>query len=363
MSIPTILLVFHHRPMASGIFMRHAFRQAGCRVVTIGPQSTEVYGIDGWEDYEPPTITSPLIKEDEPMSCMEILALAANVGVRPDLLVMFDQYDKFYLYGESPIPLIWLAGENWNLEHRARADRRKADAEYYWIRHEQDAPSPPLAVAKDGKEAEWLWFGADPFVHPRLPHIPRDKFIVQIGTHYEPRPTIWNQIRELLDGAPSVSTETYSKSVQESALTLFGRAPSYREMAEVYNRGRFAISCSTSDFVPMRICEAFAMGSVLLSDDVPSMRAAFGAPFPENPEGIWVKHDRTAQGVVEAARAAAGTTYYHDVLGKPVGETAETGIRRRATEFVYSQGLYYHHAVRICRRVGIQGIGRMVADY
>jgi len=201
----------------------------------------------------------------------------------------------------------------------------------------------------DFLKPQWLPFAADPFVHADL-NLKRDKLVCQIGSPYPPRPLHWDIIRHLLDGGEMVRVpdHDYRSRVVESPSTFFGRATTLQQAAEVYSRSQFTISSSNVDFVPMRSPEAFALGTVLLSDDVPSMREAFGAPYPGNLDGIWVAHDRTPDGIVYAMQS--------------LKQEEIEGIRTRAKLAVYREHLYYHKAKRILEAHGLAGACRTVAE-
>ena len=339
MSVPVVYVAYHHRPMSVGLFFRMAFQQAGCRVFSMGPVTPDVYGLD-WargELIEPDVVTGI-----RPYGSTEILAQAAAARLpMPDLVVMIDQYDQFFLVGNvveaHPVHGTYVAVENWNAEQRSRYDLRQGWDEYHMISHSDQAPLP--------ENSEWMLFGADPFVHPFWGLV-RDKLTCQIGSTYEPRPQVWNELRRILDEAPNVGTGEYSKALIESQRTIFGKCASYRAMAEAYNRSETALSSSNVDFIPMRAPEAFALGSILLSDDVSSMRRAYGAPWPENQHGIWVAHDRTPQGIIDQISMI---------------KIDREGIRSRALAFVAGGHWYYHRAIQVLKRASLLplSLGRM----
>lgn len=370
--IPKVLMCHVQRPMCAGLMFDAAFRQAGCEVKTIGPAFPQVYGKPSTggehtfpeEDYVPPDI--PLHDSQRPIHVEFAIEQAQAIGFRPDLVVMVDQFDQWYLTGATDqAKFVWVAVENWNPQQWERAYRqtpsglsglRSTDAEFYMIRHDSWGKdvSPPLAKDRHGKEAEWMLFGADQFVHPNYDK-PRTRLVCQIGSAYEPRPEIWNALRAEFDGAPPVSQPDYAETYHETTNTVFGRAPSYRTHADLYNSALCAISSSNVDFIPMRTAEAFAMGCVLLSDDVPAMRAAYDAPFAaddgeqvtvEDSEGIWIAHRRDAASIARCIRYAEK----YDM----------TELRNRATVAVHAEHLYYHRALRILEAVGLQGACRMV---
>lgn len=345
--IPKVLLCHHHRPMCAGMFYRWGMRQAGCEVLTAGPSTPRVYGkSDGNEhtfdddDFEPPAILLP----NEPIDVNGVIRSARVIGFDPDLVLMADQYDHFYLTGKvegHKAKFAYLAVENWNDLQLQRYQQRKADAEYYCISHTQNGvtPLPP--------ESEWVVFGADPSVHPNFGWN-RTAYVCQIGSPYEPRPRVWNELRMRFDMAGPVSDDGYRDGLHETAHTIFGRTPSYRGHAEAYNRAVCALSCSNVDFIPMRATEAMAMGCVFLSDDVPSIRAAYGAPYPESPTGYWVKHERTPQSHGDAVEY---------VIRMPVAE--REALVARAMAATYSKFSYAHTCRRILERVGLRGAMRM----
>lgn len=350
--IPKVLLAHVSRPMCAGLFWRDAFRQAGCEVRTIGPSIPHVYGKPSGgdhtfpdEDFVPPDYELMEVRphDAEAMACID-------PDWHPDLVVCIDQYDSFYLTGKTTAAkFAYVAIENWNVEQYTRYGQRKADAEFYMIAHSNEAPVP--------EGSEWMVFGADPFIHPCLnPFAPRPKLVCQIGSAYDPRSQVWNALRRYFDDADPVEQPAYLETVFETNRTIFGRIPSYRGMAEAYNSALCALSSSNVDFIPMRCSEAFAMGCVLLSDDVPAMRKAFGAPYAsyvaghvnvENANGIWIAHDRSAQSMASCIDFAAENAIPIDAL------------RRRAYTAVFTEHLYYHRARRILDKVGIRGACRM----
>lgn len=333
-----ILVTYQHRPMCVGLFYRRALEQLGHEVVSAGPGENQVYGHSGWEEYMAPTVELP----NEPIEVSDVIdrVRAAHHGWTPDALIEIDQYDFLYLTGQSRVPWAHVAVENFNHEQWQRAQLRQGAAEYYMIQHDSNGqcPPPPLPIG-----AEWMVFGADQEIHPLLTPIEsREKWICQIGTHYEPRPTIWNYLRDALDGAPPMPNESYGRNLHESPRTSFGKIFSYDGMAKAYNSAICALSFSHVDFIPMRASEAFAMGCVFVSDDVPSLRAAFGAPWPENPDGIWITHDRTAQGMADVIRRMATENRQFAIE-----------IAQRAYNCVTEKHLYRHEAARILTRLGV----------
>lgn len=341
---PVVYIVYHHRPMCVGLFFRMAFQQAGCLTYSFGPTTEEVYGLE-WPGGE--TIASDVVLDGQrAYDVDEVVGLGQAQGLPPpDLVVGMDQYDFIYLTGSAlgkPWKGAYIAVENWNPEQASRWSQRQGFDEYHMIAHVSgSAPLPPTS--------EFMAFGADPFVHPLL-GLKRDIYVCQIGTEYEPRPTNWNTLRAAFDSAPPCGAETYKRSLQETAHTIFGKTPTYTAMAKAYNRSMTAISASNCDFLPMRAPEAFAMGSVLLSDDQPIIRKTFGAPWPEDPAGCWVAHDTTAQDILEKVWMMVD-----DV-------NARIGIQIRALAMVAAGHWYYHRAMHVLQRAGIQTVGRMIVS-
>lgn len=327
--------------MCVGLFFRMAFQQAGCRTYSIGPMTRDVYE----KDFPARELIEPDVELDEHRGwgIESLLSRCRNIP-RPDLIVMVDQYDQFHLVGEPShaLPAAYIAVENWNAEQRGRYETRKGWLEYHMIAHSNEAPLP--------EDSEWMIFGADPFVHPFLAR-PRTRLVCQIGSAYEPRPSIWNFLRKFFDDAAPHSEAEYKDTLPTSERTVFGRTDNYRIMAESYNSALAAISSSNVDFVPMRAAEAFSMGSVLLSDDVSSMRRAFGAPYPEDPMGIWVAHERTAESIAERV------CFLRD------DQDARLGIQMRALAMVHATHLYYHRALDVLRRAKLEDarLGRPIA--
>ena len=134
----------------------------------------------------------------------------------------------------------------------------------------------------------------------------------------------------------------YSHSLHEGTHTIFGKVFTYAGMATAYNRSLTAMSCSNVNFIPMRAAEAFAMGCVLLSDDVADMRKAFGAPHPEDSSGIWVAHDRSMQGIGDMVE------YVRDMP-----EYERAALVRRAYNTMIEHFQYKHIAQRVLERVGL----------
>ena len=344
MGIPNVLVAYHSRPMCAGLFFREAFRQAGCNVIVAGPNSPQVYGIgdnSGREhtfdacDFVPTDVDIP----NAPVLVTDALNALEGAGKpHPDLIVMVDQYDPYFLYGETDgIPMAVITVENWGDEYARRATMQQTTFRYWMIAHSQTVPFP------SGEEVEWMPFGFDPNIHPYWPHVERDKSVVQIGTAYEPRPQVWNYIRGQMDGAGAWTANEYLAGCAESARTLFGRIPSYRGLALAHNRAKVALSSSNCDFSPMRTCEAYAMGCVLASDDVPAIRGVLGPPLSEG--GFWISHDRTPEGHLRAVEQAVEV--YDDLIG-------------RGLAHVYRHHLYRERADRILRRAGLNGALRVV---
>lgn len=338
--IPNVLVCFHSRPMSAGLFHREGFRQAGCNVKVAGPGTPSVYGkgdgsgIDHTfdaNDYVPPDFELP----NEPIDAGELEQRVTDAGFKPDLIFICDQYDPFHLTGKAKAPFAYLCVENWGQVYAERYTQAQAAFWFYQIAHSQEIPFP-----RD--DFEWMPFGFDPHIHKYLPNVPRDKWAIQVGSAYEPRPQVWNHLRQVFDGAPSVSTLDYHNILAESEHTLFGRIPSYEGMAIAHNRAKVALSSSNCDFSPMRTCEAYGMGALLVSDDVPAIRAVLGPPESEG--GFWVAHDRTLEGTERAVRR--GVEIYDDVIDRGIAH-------------VYRYHTYRNRAERILERAGLKGACRV----
>jgi glycosyltransferase involved in cell wall biosynthesis len=337
--------------MCVGLFVRRAFQQLGHEVLTAGPSSPEVYGFSQWAEYRRNDLELP----NAPVDIGTVVELArTDMGWSPDVVCTVDQYDHLVITGTAPEGIKWghLAIENFNAEQHSRSQLRAADFEAYFIQHDDNGRTAkvPLPVDRQGRPAEWFVFGADPEIHPLTkPGADRDKLICQIGTHYEPRPTIWNQLRARFDGAEAMPAQWYGSNLGESASTIFGKVFSYQGMADAYNRALCALSCSNVDFVPMRIVEAFAMGCVMLSDHVPSMVSAFGAPRrcfghegPTDPDGIWLAHSRDAVSMGDAAQWVRDNPDQYDA------------ITQRAYALTMEKWLYKHLAARVLQGLGLE---------
>lgn len=339
--IPNVLVCFHSRPMSAGLMFREAFKQAGCNVKVAGPGTPSVYGkgdgsgIDHTfdeNDYVPPDFEFP----NEACNADEVVAKAEAYGFSPNLVVFIDQYDPFCLTGTSGVPTAVVCVENWGELYAQRYAQLEAEHWFYMIAHSQTIPFP-----RD--DFEWMAFGFDPHIHKYLPNVTRDKWAVQIGSAYEPRPQVWNHLRQAFDGAPPVSILDYHNILAESEHTIFGRIPSYEGMAFAHNRAKVALSSSNCDFSPMRTCEAYAMGCVLASDDQPAIRAVLGPPWGEG--GFWVKHDGTAEGTERAVRQ--GVEFYDEMIDRGIAH-------------VYKYHTYRNRAERILARAGLRGAFRVV---
>lgn len=344
--IPKVLVCYYHRPMCVGLFAAQAMRQAGCQVKTYGPAENQVYGIEGWEDYVPPDFEIPRVEgSPNPINVQLVAEHVRAQGFNPDLILMVDQYDFTFLVGESDgsYKFAFWAIENFNAEQAQRASMRRADANFHSITHHHGGqnPDPP-------EGSEWLPFGFDPFVHPFLGR-PRDRAVCQIGSPYEPRPTVWNAIRAAIGKSGPIPEGGYARQAHDDGATIFGRAPDYRSMAEIYNRSIVTISASNCDFSPMRTFEALAMGCIFVSDDVPAIRALLGPPRTHLNPGLWVAHDASVNGIVASVEEA---------LAIPEHEREAMVIQGLAHS--YSAHSYAHRARRILERVGLQGACRMI---
>lgn len=338
--IPKVLLSFYSRPMSAGIMFRDGFRQAGCKVMVAGPCDDEVYGIRGWpDDYMPTDIPLGV----EPINVNIVVNEARARGFDPDVVVCIDQFDFNYLVGQSDsVPFVYVAIEDFNPLQRERYEQRTGAVEYHMIGHGFPHLVPP--------ESEWLAFGFDFSQHACGPVGVRDKIVCQIGSPYEPRPSNWNFLRAAFDGAhaPPAPLEMYRLRAVESPSTVFGRADSYALMREVYQRSWFALSASNCEFLPMRVPEALGFGCVLVSDDVKPVRAVMGDPWPANPDGCWVVHDRTSEGMLHAIKSVLDC------------DGAKEAMQQRAIVRGYSGQSYFHRAQQILKRVGLSGAGRLV---
>lgn len=341
MAIPNILLVYVHRAMCVGLFYRYGFRQAGCRVRTMGPSSPQVYNHDfPPEDYEPPTWEIP----SAPMDAVTLVESARAQGFNPDALVVVDQYDPLFVTGECSIPWATVCIENFNAEQLSRYQQRKGAVEFHCISHFKDNETAPPP------DSEFLPFAFDPYIQPLL-GLQRDKVVCQIGTHYQPRPAVWNGLRAALDNEGPLDPETYGGGLQETPSTLFGKVFSHAGAATAYNRSRITISASNCDFLPMRIFEAFAMGCVLVSDDQPILRKYIGQPYDEPNYGMWFAHDGTVDGIVDTVMKVSR-----------LPDAVWSQIVSCAFGYAASQHTYAHRAKRILTRLGLQGATRMVTD-
>lgn len=352
MAIPRVLLSYVHRPMCVGLFFRAAFRQAGVDVRSIGPDCPEVYNthfVDG--DYAPPDWP---VLDSSPRQVAGIEAAAQQDGWVPDAVVWVDQYDPYIAIGRPTCPWAHIAVENWNEEQARRAHGREGAHEYYMIHHDTFGTVVPPALP-DG--ATFLPFGFDPFIHPleRPLETPRGLLVCQIGTAYEPRPTVWDHCRQWVDGVGPLGKSTYDTGLAVSTRTAFGRTPSYRTFAKVYNDALLALSCSNVDFLPMRAPEAMGMGCLLVSDDVPTLRAVYGPPWVQcvhgtidtvNPRGTWLAYDRSMESLHEVLDWAQWSLD-HDA-GTPI-----VAARTRAVAQAYSGHTYAHRARQILNDLGL----------
>lgn len=299
-----VLMCYLHRPVCPAMQIKSGFRQIGCIVRSAGPQSPHLWGraCGGWE-YDPPDYELP----DEVLPLSAVVRLVNKDNFPPELVVMVDQADDFYLVGSCPeVRFVYIASENWDHRQVERYGQRRADVNYSCVAHwdrtitddgrivvepivDQPRPLMPLDV----KHLQW---GYDPSSRPFL-NLPRDKWVGQIGIPYEPRWRHWNTIREHFDRAAPLSLQEWVTQLTyvETSHTIFGYARSHQHMAMTMNRLLCVLSSSNVDYVPNRVPDAFATGAILLSDDVPSLRAAYGPPYPEHQMGIWLKHDRTAE--------------------------------------------------------------------
>lgn len=343
---PRILLSFHARPMCAGLFFQDAFRQAGCQVRLIGPGTPTCYGKPGGgehtfpaEDYLPPDVEMPKGPEGvhQPHDVMEVLRFVREQGWHPDAVVMIDQYDWNYLAGKADIPFAYVCVENWGALYAQRSVEAQWDAHFHMIAHQHDGVPPPLPTG-----SEWLPFGFDPQIHRYMPEVTRDKFVIQIGSAYQPRPQVWNHLRHAFDGEPPWNDSQYLLGCAESEHTTFGRLPSYRDMCVAHNRAKVALSCSNVDFSPMRTCEAYGMGNLLASDDVSAIRAVLGPPASEG--GFWIAHDRSPEGHEAAVRE--GVARYDELIDRGIA-------------YCYKYHTYRNRAERILAKLGLQGAFRL----
>lgn len=354
--IPKILVSYVHRPMCVGLFFKCAFRQAGADVRSVGPSLPQVYGHTFPEsDYMAPDYE---VAESRPVEITNIesyVALAQRPhDWAPDAIVWIDQYDEYVPVGQPSVPWAHVAVENWNVQQAARAGARSGAVEYYMISHDSNGTETPPVVPNG---ATFLPFGFDPFIHPieRPLTAPRSKVVCQIGSAYDPRPQVWDSCRAWLDQEPPLGAEPYRHGLMTSARTAFGRAPSYRAFARVYNDSYLALSCSNVDFIPMRVPEAMGMGCVLVSDDVPSIRKVFGPPWATcvngsieavNPRGTWLSYDRSPNSLKAIVEGVA--------RGIERDEAANLlELRERALAQVYAEHTYCHRARQILADLGL----------
>lgn len=353
------LIVYHHRPMCAGLFVAEGFRQAGCEVRSAGPGTPHVYGRPrhgGQEHtFEPGDYRAPDYAMPNVGVSMDALRERCRLSQwEPDLVVQIDQMDDFHLIGEwDGTPTANIMVENWGPFYAQRYTEAHYDAWYYQIHHLAEVQSGQRAAIPFPREDfEWMPFGFDPQQHRLMPEVERTRAVVQIGSPYEPRPFIWNYLRMVFDDAPPLQPEDYAEETHRSAQTVFGRAPSYRANAIAHNAARCALSSSAqhqdavrgivTDFSPMRTCEAYAMGCVFVSDDVPAIRGVLGPPASEG--GFWVAHDRTPEGYRRAVIEA--NEGYDDFI-------------RRGFLHVYAHHTYRARAETILRRFGLQGLFRL----
>lgn len=346
---PRVLLAYHIRPMTAGRMFQEAFRQAGCETRVIGPHTQTCYGYtEAGQHREHEFPASDWLLPDievekgphqvsQPHDVMDLLRFMRVEGWAPDLVVFIDQLDMFHLVGEADIPFVAVCVENWGELYAQRYTQQRLAAHFHMIAHQHDCAPPPLPP-----ESEWMAFGFDPQIHRFMPTVVRDKWAVQIGTGYTPRPQVWNHLRAAFDGAPPHSDEEYLRGCAESDHTIFGRLPSYREMAVAHNRARVALSSSNCDFSPMRTCEAYGMGCILASDDVKAIRDVLGPPSSEG--GFWIAHDRSPEGHETAVRE--GVARYDELID-------------RGMAHVFRKHTYRNRAERILAKVGIEGAFRL----
>jgi len=341
-TLPRVLLCYVHRPVSPAPQIKSGFRMAGCDVRSAGPAAPIAWGRECHvDDYDPPYYELPDIE----MQLDDLIEICEADNWIPDVVVMVDLYDTFYLVGEPPpgVKFAWIAIENWEGLQQQRFEMRRADAEYHCVNHNEEAifenrqivgirvksddkPSPP-------ENSKWFPFAVDIPTRPFLT-LTRDKKICQFGVPYDPRPDIWNELRDRLDNAPPVPREKWEEMLGAvaSESTIFGFARRHREAAAILGVSETTLCFANGNYIPNRVPDAFATGAVLIMDDNEVMRKAFGAPWPENDLGLWATHERTTDSIVET-------------LGKLLAERSIIeSIRLRAFANCMAQHTYMHRA-------------------
>ena len=230
-----ILIAAVHWPVASGRYMRDAFRRLGVDVRTAGPlvgDGTEIWGIR----VHPKHIWYPDY-EVQPGGLLYI-----PPSWKPDLVLQMDTHME-YIGGWYPRAVNAIYSVD---NHVRDLTTLGTDFDWYFMAHHD---GPVMPVDENNPKHVWLPCAYDPLMctPSPIPMAQRTYDVAMVGVNYAARDEI-------------------VKALRAAGLSVFaGMGLLYDDYAAIYHDARISLCVSAAGDVAMRIFETAAMGCAILS--------------------------------------------------------------------------------------------------
>lgn len=239
-----ILLACCHYPVASGRYMRDAFRREGCDVKTFGPAMGDmIWGMRVHPDevWIPDAAPMPNVVLD----CDVASCLARFGDWHPDLIVVMDSaFDVVGKREDFPCPKVLYGVDN-HVRTYWHSDANWYDHKFLAHKH-----GPMLPVC-DCNDMTWLPCAYDPviFTPSPIPMAERRYDVALVGFPYPDRVS-------LVEAMKQAGIETFA---------MMGAL--YEDYRNIYHNARISLCKSAAGDVAQRIFETAAMGCAILSDE------------------------------------------------------------------------------------------------
>lgn len=260
-----ILIACIHWPVASGRYIRDAFRRLGCDVRTVGYSTGNVvWGMQVDDRY--------IWRPDGDLT-------AHWPDWEPDFVIIADSAWAYHSPGYPDVPHIV-----WGVDNHVR-DYRQPGVTRYFLAHRAVSIMP-----MDAPDVEWLPCAYDPhwFTPSPIPWAEREFDIAMVGVLYPRRAEILN---------------TLGKAGLKVAA---GTGLLYEQYRDLYWRSRISLCVSSNGDLAMRVFETAALGCAVLSDpagDLEALRAGGIETFSSTDEAVARARLLVAQGEERAAQA------------------------------------------------------------
>lgn len=227
-----VMIACIHWPVASGRYIRDAFKRLGCDVRTVGYSSGNVvWGIPVDERY--------VWQPDGDLT-------AYWPDWTPDLVVIADSAWAYHSPMYPDVPHVV-----WGVDNHVR-DYRQAGIERYFLAHRAAS-----LMATDVDDVEWLPCAYDPqwFTPSPIPWEQRRYDVAMIGVMYQRRAELLNAL------------------AKAGLAVAAGTGLIYEQYRDVYWQSRISLCVSSAGDLAMRVFETAAMGCAVLSDPVADLAA------------------------------------------------------------------------------------------